>query len=149
MNKKIIYFILFLIIIIVLAIIIINRNNIDESNNVKNNIAINNSKDTNDSEEKHEMSERYNEELLKEFDLKIKGMTSEITKKIDNINEFYYNLKKYMHQNGLIDSNILELKNYQESNNELKIKFELQDDRNIKIIATIDLKENTYKFIYY
>lgn len=147
MSKKIIYFILFLIIVIILFIILINKNNIDESKD--NNIIIKNSDNTDNSEEEYEISEKYNEELLKEFDLEIKGMTDKIVKKINNINEFYYNLKKYMHQNGLIDSNILELKNYQESNNELKLKFELQDDRNIKIIATINLDENTYKFIYY
>lgn len=149
MNKKAIYIILILIIIVIRAIIIVNRKNTGNEINIENNTIINNDQNENNLEETYELTEGFDEEDFKKFDLEIKGIPDYIAKKINNIEEFYYNLKKYVYQNGLSEMKIIKIKNYEESSNEIKLKFESLDSRDIKIIATINLKDNTYEFIYY
>lgn len=151
MDKKILYLLLTFIIIIVLIVvsiigIIVTRNKSEKKDDINNNIIVENSNTIN---EENEVTEGYNEEILKEFGIEIKGMTSEITNKIKDTEDFYYNLKKYIHESGFIEVTTIELKNYKQDRDELKLKFQLQDSKKTKIIATIKLNKNVYEFIYY
>lgn len=146
MNRKAIYITLILIIIVIIAIILININN---KVNVENNTIITDNQNENDLEETYELSEGFDEVDFKNFDLEIKGIPNTIIEKINNVEQFYYELKKYVYQNGLSELKIIEIENFKENKEEIKLKFKSKDSRDIKIIATISLKNNTYEFIYY
>ncbi len=148
MNRKAIYITLILIIIVIIAIILINIKN--NKVNIENNTIINNNQNENDLEEAYELSEGFDESDFKNFDLEIKGIPNTIIEKINNTEQFYYELKKYVYQNGLSELKIIEIENFKENKDEIKLKFKSKDSRDIKIIATISLKKNnTYEFIYY
>lgn len=148
MNRKAIYITLILIIIVIIAIILINIKN--NKVNIENNTIISNNQNENDLEEVYELSEGFDEADFKNFDLEIKGIPNTIIEKINNAEQFYYELKKYVYQNGLSELKIIEIENFKENKDEIKLKFKSKDSRDIKIIATISLKKNnTYEFIYY
>ncbi len=137
MNKrKIIMVILMLLILIVIICIAIYLQKINKTKEEEN-LPI---------EELNEGGEPYNDAQLDNFDIKIEGMKSEIKKEIKNMNTFELEFKKFIYLNGLVDADVATITSYDINDNELTIKFQLNNPNRTQITGIVDLSEQEYKF---
>ena len=137
MNKrKIIMVILMLLILIVIICIAIYLQKINKTKEEEN-LPI---------EELNEGGEPYNDAQLDNFDIKIEGMKSEIKKEIKNMNTFELEFKKFIYLNGLVDADVATITSYDLNDNELTIKFQLNNPNRTQITGIVDLSEQEYKF---
>lgn len=137
MNKrKIIMVILMLLILIVIICIAIYLQKINKTKEEEN-LPI---------EDLNEGGEPYNDAQLDNFDIKIEGMKSEIKKEIKNMNTFELEFKKFIYLNGLVDADVATITSYDINDNELTIKFQLNNPNRTQITGIVDLSEQEYKF---
>lgn len=142
-NKKnllILIIILFIIIIISLYIVIKNIKKSEENSSVSNST----------------ISVEDNEELFKKnsdaMGIKVEGVTEEINKELKDVNEeFWKELKEYAISNGLVNYGEVDLKllDKKQEKNKISLKFQVKDYLGTKLIAEINLDENTYEFYNY
>ena len=91
----------------------------------------------------------YSREYLNNFKFEIKGMTNDISKYINDVDEFFILIKEYVFKNGLVDATYAEVERYeyQESTSRLGIIFKLDntDEDKIRVIVNpngkIDISE--------
>lgn len=133
-KKPLIILMLFIILIIVVLAITISSMN---------------KKEENEDQTMHSYNADAGEQQnLSEFNLSISNI-DKIENKINDINDFLLKLKEYAYENGIIEGDNLSLKEMEENNGILKLKFEMNDESKTKIIATVNTVENTYSFSNY
>ena len=136
MKNKLIY-IIFAILICIIVIIIAILN------------SYKNEQDKNDISYVLESGEEYNSENLNNFDFKIVTISEEILKNIKNIDTLSYYMKEYLYKNGIVEANKAEYIAYSLNNNIMIIKFKLNDQKQTRVIAKIDLQKDLYEFVNY
>lgn len=93
-----------------------------------------------------EGGEEYTKEHLQDIDFEVTNLSNNITSKIKNVNEFFLDMKEYVYLNGLVQANIAECININESEGKIIAEFRLNDPKKTIITATINLEDNTYTF---
>ncbi len=79
----------------------------------------------------------------------IEGIPAEIKNKIPDLEELYYNIKKYMAENGMVDSETLTMEEYEEEGSTLKMRFKLSNKNKTKMIVELNLANNQTKINHY
>lgn len=88
-------------------------------------------------------------EIIEKYDLKIVNVPKEVEEKLQNSTKIYNELKKYVYINGFVTAKEATCKKYEIENNEMKIRFNLDDIRNTRILLKINLSTNETQFDYY
>lgn len=157
-KTKIIGFFIFLLIICLVIVLLFIANltilkkdssNTDnyENVNIKNEITNNESTTNNNSYingilsvEEEVGGVEYSRDQLNNFEFEIKGITSEISKYIEDLDEFNIQMKEYIFKNGLVDATLAEVQKYeyQESTSRLGIVFKLNNPKEDKIRVIVN-----------
>lgn len=167
-KTKIIGFFIFLLIICLVIILLFianltilkknssNVNNYENKNieneNVDNESTTNNNSYINGilSVEEEVGGVEYSREHLNNFEFELKGITNEISKYIEDSDEFYIQVKEYIYKNGLVDATSAEVQKYeyQESTSRLGIVFKLDNPKEdkIRVIVNPDGKIDISKY---
>ena len=152
-NKKRIIEILILVVVFIIIALIVPKNKKDEKSvEVNNNTNSNVLKKETEKEEKYETGDSgsYDENSsLKLFDFEIKDIPDEINKRLENPNEFYLKVKSFAYKKGLVEGSQASVKRYEINDNVLKVRFNLNDPDETRIIAIVDLINNKYDLYYY
>lgn len=89
----------------------------------------------------------YNSEHLNNYDFSIIDMDQDIKEKINNLDDFTFQMKEYIYLNGLVGGHTAKYINYTKNEkNVIKLEFILNDSEQTNIFAEVDLNNNTYKF---
>ena len=157
-KTKIIGFFIFLLIICLMIVLlfianltILKKDNSNtgnyENGNIKNEIANNESTTNNNSYingilsvEEEVGGVEYSREQLNNFEFEIKGITNEISRYINDLDEFNIEIKEYIFKNGLVDATLAEVQRYeyQENTNRLGIVFKLNNPKEDKIRVIVN-----------
>lgn len=139
MKNKLGYLILVIIIFIISIIVAIVSSYNKEEINVNND----------DISKVQEGGEEYNSIHLNNFDFQIVNITKEVSDNIKDTYNFIYNMKEYLYKNGIVEANKAECIAYNIENDKMMIKFKLNDEKETRVIAKIDLIKEIYEFITY
>lgn len=138
-EKSILISIIIMICIIIVGIIIVlgviyrinTDNNIEKEEDITN---------------LEEGGEEYTKEHLKDVDFEITNLSNSVTSRIKDVNQFLLDMKEYIYLNGLVQANIAECININESEGKIIAEFRLNDPEKTIITATINVEDNTYTF---
>lgn len=137
-NDKILLIIIFIVIICIIAVI-----GLILSINKKDNTIIEEDEIAN----LQEGGAEYTTDELKNFEIKINNLDNDVKNKIKNYNKFILDMKEYMYKNGFVQADIAEYIGIKEEESKMTIYFKLNDSNETILSATIDLRDNSYKFL--
>lgn len=88
----------------------------------------------------------YTTDELKTLEIKINNLDTNTKNKIKDYNKFILAMKEYIYKNGLVQANTAEYIGIKEEENKITMRFKLNDSNETILSATIDLRDNSYKF---
>ena len=138
MNNKVLYTLLAIILIIVIIVLIIVS---FKSEKQKNNVT--------DISTVSEGGEEFNSDHLSSFNFHIVNMNEDVLNNIRDISKFKYSMKEFLYKNGNVDCDEAKYMSYESKNNIITIKFKLNDSKESRLVAKIDLQSDTYEFVVY
>lgn len=162
MKKTNIIGILILILLVILLVIILFIANLtllkekDENeviNENSNNIIENSTENTNSSDNfsaNNNVAKSVVPATVDDFNFEVKGITPEISKYIENIEDFKKSIKEFVYKYGMVDATFAEVQKYeyQESTNRLGIIFKLNDPAGDKLRVIVD-SNGEVSILYY
>lgn len=138
MNNKILYTLLAIILIIVIVTLIIFS---FKSEKQKNEII--------DISSVSEGGEEFNSDHLNNFNFSIVNMNEDVLNNIKDISKFKNSMKEFLYKNGNVDCNEAKYISYELNDNIITIKFKLNDSKESRLIAKINLQSETYEYVVY
>lgn len=88
----------------------------------------------------------YTTDELKTFEIKINNLDNNVKNKIKDYNKFILAMKEYIYKNGLVQADTAEYIGIKEEESKIIIRFKLNNANGTILSATIDLRDNSYKF---
>ena len=138
MNNKILYTLLAIILIIVIVTLIIFS---FKSEKQKNEII--------DISSVSEGGEEFNSDHLNNFNFSIVNMNEDVLNNIKDISKFKNSMKEFLYKNGNVDCSEARYISYELDDNIITIKFKLNDSKESRLIAKINLQSETYEYVVY
>ena len=138
MKNKLVYLIFTSLIIIILLIIIISF----YKRNTKNIIG-------NDSFEVNAGGEEYSSTHLNNFSFQIVNLDQEAQNNIRDIQSFIYKMKEYLYKNGIVEASKGKFISCNIKENVMILKFKLNDKNETRLMAKINIDNQTYEFVAY
>lgn len=138
MNNKILYTLLAIILIVVIiALIVITFKSEKPKKEIINISSVS------------EGGEEFNSNHLNNFNFNIVNMNGDVINKISDISKFKYNMKEFLYKNGNVNCDEAKYISHELNDNILTIKFKLNDSKESRLIAKINLQRDTYEFVVY
>lgn len=138
MNNKILYTLLAIILIVVIiALIVITFKSEKPKKEIINISSVS------------EGGEEFNSNHLNNFNFNIVNMNGDVINKISDISKFKYNMKEFLYKNGNVNCDEAKYISHELNDNTLTIKFKLNDSKESRLIAKINLQRDTYEFVVY
>lgn len=138
MNNKILYTLLAIILIIVIVALIIFS---IKSEKQKNEVT--------DISSVSEGGEEFNSDHLSNFNFSIVNMNEEVINHIKDISKFKNSMKEFLYKNGNVDCSEAKYISYELDDNIITIKFKLNDSKESRLIAKVNLQTEVCEFIVY
>lgn len=138
MNNKILYTLLAIILIVVIiALIVITFKSEKPKKEIINISSVS------------EGGEEFNSNHLNNFNFNIVNMNGDVINKISDISKLKYNMKEFLYKNGNVNCDEAKYISHELNDNILTIKFKLNDSKESRLIAKINLQRDTYEFVVY
>lgn len=138
MNNKILYTLLAIILIVVIIALIVITFKSEKPKKEIINIS-----------SASEGGEEFNSNHLNNFNFNIVNMNGDVINKISDISKFKYNMKEFLYKNGNVNCDEAKYISHELNDNILTIKFKLNDSKESRLIAKINLQRDTYEFVVY
>lgn len=119
------------IIVIASLIYIINKNNKMDKDEIWN---------------QAEAGVEYSTDHLKNFEFKVINVDNKVKNLIPQYDMFTFKMKEYLYLNGLVQASTAEFVDFESNDNNIIIKFKLNNPKQTIVTAKINLQDNTYIF---
>ena len=138
MNNKILYTLLAIILIsVIVALIIFSIKSEKQKNEVTDISSVS------------EGGEEFNSDHLSNFNFSIVNMNEEVINYIKDISKFKNSMKEFLYKNGNVDCSEAKYISYELDDNIITIKFKLNDSKESRLIAKVNLQTEVCEFIVY
>ena len=138
MNNKILYTLLAIILIsVIVALIIFSIKSEKQKNEVTDISSVS------------EGGEEFNSDHLSNFNFSIVNMNEEVINYIKDISKFKNSMKQFLYKNGNVDCSEARYISYELDDNIITIKFKLNDSKESRLIAKVNLQTEVCEFIVY
>lgn len=138
MNNKILYTLLAIILIsVIVALIIFSIKSEKQKNEVTDISSVS------------EGGEEFNSDHLSNFNFSIVNMNEEVINYIKDISKFKNSMKQFLYKNGNVDCSEAKYISYELDDNIITIKFKLNDSKESRLIAKVNLQTEVCEFIVY
>ena len=96
-----------------------------------------------------EGGEEFNSDHLSNFNFSIVNMNEEVINHIKDISKFKNSMKEFLYKNGNVDCSEAKYISYELDDNIITIKFKLNDSKESRLIAKVNLQTEVCEFIVY